>query len=534
MSFVMGKGVLIVAPIERQVAEIYQTMHKQFIDAHPEVFASSIKQDVKSPYKIVWNNGGFINFVTAGTKSGGKGDAIRGQGHGVGLIYIDECDYMTDSDLESILALPAQNPTMEVIMTSTPTGKRNMFYRLCTDPPLGWKSFHKTCWEANPEWNDTIDQEMRKVYSPDGYRREFLAEFGDEATGVFDKESIDRAMERGEGGYPYRDPISGHMISVKWPHYGYAKSLPKSPDTFRIVGVDWDKYQAGPQILIIEAERARPSTSSEYTRAIEQPFNYIKVIARQEIPRSKFSLTNAVKELVRINKDFSPDFFYVDRGYGEHQIETLQLMGLEAEEGSAAEGLDKKIIPISFSQGYEKMDPVTKQPIKVRIKPEMVNRARNKFDDEEVILNPFDDILKTQLVNYIVEKITANGEPKYSSVNEHAVDAFCLAVFGLYEQFGKKLIAEFQKMFIEKPLGQRYMELHAKRDSTGRPDFFAMHSEIKKEDAEEDIMLARSGFIKKDLIQSSPGVPTESQFDTKKQASYFMRGGSPSFSRRKF
>jgi replicative DNA helicase len=324
------------------------------------------------------------------------------------------------------------------------------------------------------------------------------------------------------------------MISVKWPHYGYAKSLPKSPDTFRIVGVDWDKYQAGPQILIIEAERARPSTSSEYTRAIEQPFNYIKVIARQEIPRSKFSLTNAVKELVRINKDFSPDFFYVDRGYGEHQIETLQLMGLEAEEGSAAEGLDKKIIPISFSQGYEKMDPVTKQPIKVRIKPEMVNRARNKFDDEEVILNPFDDILKTQLVNYIVEKITANGEPKYSSVNEHAVDAFCLAVFGLYEQFGKKLIAEFQKMFIEKPLGQRYMELHAKRDSTGRPDFFAMHSEIKKEDAEEDIMLARSGFIKKDLIQSSPGVPTESQFDTKKQASYFMRGGSPSFSRRKF
>jgi replicative DNA helicase len=376
---------------------------------------------------------------------------------------------------------------------------------------------------------------MQKIYSREGYEREFLAEFGDEAMGVFDKESIDKAMERGESEYPYTDPLTKLPISVKWPTMGYAKSLPRNPNAFRIVGVDWDKYQAGPQILIIEAERARPVTSNEYARALEQPFSYIKVISRQEIPRSKFCLTVAVKELVRINRDFQPDYFYLDRGYGEHQIETLQVMGLEADEDSDAFGLDKKIVGISFSQGYEKMDPITKQLMKVRIKPEMVSRTREKFDNEEIILNPFDDILKKQLVNYVVEKITSSGEPKYSSLDEHAVDALMLAVWGLYEEFGKKLVVEFQKAFIDKPIGTRYMELHAKKDGSGRPDFFALHGDpgALKDNADEDLMMARQGLIRADQIASTPGVPSESM-RSKDQGSFFVRGGSPNFTRKRF
>ncbi len=524
MSFVQGRGVLIVAPLERQVAELYHTMHQQFIDTKPEIFNESIDQDVKNPFVIRFKNGGFINFITAGTKSGGKGDAVRGQGHGVGLIYIDEADYLTDADLDSILAIPAQDPTMEVILTSTPTGKRQRFYRLCTDPPRGWKAFHKTCYEAIPNWNEDLELEYRKQYSVDAFAREFLAEFGEEATGVFNKDTIDAAVIRGADDFPYPG------MSPKYPVFGYANRLDRNDSVYRIVGVDWDKYGAGTQILIIEARKADVG-SDAYSKALEQPFDYIKVVHRKEIPKSQFTLDNAVRELVQINKLFSPNFYYMDAGYGEHQIEAMIRLGMECKDPTdPAWNLHKKIVRVNFSEGVEVLDPASKRLEKRRIKPEMVNRLVNKFDAGEMVMSPFDDELKNQLINYVVVRITVSGEPKYTSENEHAVDALMLANWGLYCEYGVKTHGSLLKAFIEPPLGSRYMERKKQADGEKekrRPNYLKKTEDpaLEQENLEEDLRLASSGMIRAEEIKTAPGVPGESSRARLDQQDYFQRGG---------
>jgi replicative DNA helicase len=537
-SFVQGRGVLVVAPMERQVIEIYSTMHKQFIDMKPEIFNDqTVKRDTRSPYVIQFSNGGFINFITAGTKSGGKGEAIRGQGHGVGLIYIDEADYLTDADLDAILAIQIQDPSMEVILTSTPTGKRNKFYQFCTDPPRGWRAFHKTCYEAIPNFSLEMEESLKKQYGHDAFAREFLAEFGEEATGVFDKTSIDQALKRGDDIFPFIDDY-GQKTPIKYPHFGYAKTAKIDPTVHRFVGVDWDKYGAGTQLLVIEARKAAINKNSAYEVALESPFDYITVIHRKEIPKSKFTLSVAVNTLLEINRDFNPDFYYLDAGYGEHQIEQLILLGLNCKDpNDPAYGIHKKINRINFSTHVEIIDPASKKMVKKPIKPEMVGRLVNKFDTGEMVLSPYDDVLKAQLENYVVEKITAQGVPRYTSVNEHAVDALMLAVWGLYEQFGKAHIATQNKAYIEKPIGERYLQLQAQlrtqRQVSARPDYFDdIQDDVTMANIDEDAKLARDGMLRPDAVRTTKGLPNGGSATS--SASTFQRGGMMPSRRRSF
>jgi replicative DNA helicase len=540
-AFVLGRGVLVFCPMERQVAEIYETMHAMFMDTRPDLFNdATIKTDTKSPYVIRFSNGGFINFITAGTKSGGKGDSARGQGRGVKLIYIDEADYMSDADLDAILAIQIQDPSMEVILTSTPKGTRNKFYQLCTGNVPGWKSFHKTCYETIPNFVESgMEESMRKQYSHDAFQHEFLAEFGEEATGVFKKDRIDDAILRGHEDFPYHDKF-GKAVSTKPPSYGYAPYLPPDRRVHRIVGVDWDKYGAGTQILIIEALRSPIFNENAYAKAIEQPFDYIKVVHRREIPKSQFTLDNAVRELIAINHQFSPDFYYLDAGYGEHQIEALIRVGLECKDPSdPAYKLHEKIRRINFSQGIQAIDPATKMVEKRRIKPEMVNRLANKFDAGEMVLNPFDDHLKRQLENYVVVKMTASGEPKYTSEDEHAVDALMLATWGLYCEFGKKLVQSVNQSFVDGPIGDRYARVkQAMEQPEGlgrRPDYLAALDDVDLQNREEELRFAKSGMMRPDAIVSTKGaVPGSSQLASNDQSSYFHRGGRGWTPRRSF
>ena len=543
-AFVEGRGVIIVAPMEKQVGEIYREMHKKFMDTRPDIFTRegenpTVIQDTRSPFVIQFSNGGFINFITAGTKSGGRADAVRGQGSNVGLIYVDEMDYLSDADMNSIFAILGQDESMEMICTSTPTGRRGFFYRLCTKPPRNWKAFHKTCWDAIPNWNEERDREARELLGQAGYEREMLAEFGQEAEGVFNKATLDEAADRGKGEeYPY--PLdSVRMVPTHYPFYGYAQKLDADPRVRRIVGVDWDKYGAGTQILVIEArltERSLYGDDSDAT--LEEPFSYIKVVHRREITRGEFTLSEAVKQLVQINMTFSPDFYYLDAGYGEHQIETLQRLGMECKDPmDAAYGIHKKIRRINFSSGVNAIDPISKQPEKRPIKPEMVGRLRNKFDVGEMILSPFDEVLLKQLENYRVEKITASGQPKYVSVNEHAVDALMLAVWGLYTEYGDKFDSSALIGFVDKPIGRRFEErLEALKNTANhllsRPDY--IKDDVLQDNIKEDVEMAKSGYIRAEKFADEKYDAVYKSVNTHQSSGFFKRGGHGPLNRRSF
>lgn len=81
------------------------------------------------------------------------------------------------------------------------------------------------------------------------------------------------------------------------------------------------------------------------------------------------------------------------------------------------------------------MDPITKEIEKKPLKPFMVNQLQIAFERDKIVLSPYDTVLSKQLIDYEVDKITEAGVPKYTSENEHFVDALGLAYLAMVLEF---------------------------------------------------------------------------------------------------
>ena len=161
---------------------------------------------------------------------------------------IAEVDYMSDKDFEAIYAITFEAPNrIGTMIASTPTGRRGMFYKVCTQMKLnqevkmdkqnrydmrtydrmtaeGWQEFYYPTM-VNPEWSEKMERELRQQFSEVAYEHEVLAEFGTEMVGVFNKDYIDEASSIG---YKYTtQPAHGGPIAI---------------------GVDWDKSR---QVVLI-------------------------------------------------------------------------------------------------------------------------------------------------------------------------------------------------------------------------------------------------------------------------------------------
>ena len=400
--------VIVMAPLETHLNDIYQNM-LTLINTSKD-FQESIEKPAKAPAFLRFKNGAVIQFLTAGTKSGMAAMGIRGKWGD--LIWVEEADYCTDDDMTSALAILGQSDDIRFIMTSTPSGKRGIYYETCVDPePRGFKSFHYNCWEAIPDWNEERDRQIRMLIGPVRYEHEQLADFGSESFAVFKKEKIDTAKNRHTPWYTH-SPKSH-------PNYGYLMSKLDSKEHPIVIGVDWDKYHAATQIVVVQFERY---DDKDY---------YMRVIARHEIPIGEYTLHNATKKIVMLNDFYQPDYIYCDRGYGEGQIENLKVVGLENPETK----LHDKVIGVHFGQSVDILDPHTRVRSSTPIKPLMVNRLTQMFDDEVLILSPHDHFMTLELNEYRVKRMSQNGQPIFSSKNEHAIDALMLAVYGITEHF---------------------------------------------------------------------------------------------------
>jgi len=377
---------LVVAPYEAQIAVIFDQL-RTLINKSDHL-VNSLAGSKRSPQEIRLKNGAKIKGFTAGTKSGAEAGSIRGQR--ADWIYMDEVDYMTDKDFEAVYAIAIESPEIGVWVSSTPTGRRGKFYHICTDPDSVWREFHYPAM-VNPLWTDSMEQELRRTFSQVGYEHDVLAEFGTEMVGVFPKDKVDAARTK----YNYvthRPPQASHVC----------------------IGVDWDKYGAASQIVVTGwiPNKNKPDTGK------------FRVLDREEIPKSQFTLTEAVNKVVELNAAFNPDFIYIDRGMGEYQLETFHIYGMEHPETC----LNNRLKGIQFSETKEFIDPFTKLPDKKPIKVFMVNHTQILLEEGLVEINDSDEILWRQLCDYQVTKITDRGLPKYTSENEHALDAMMLSL----------------------------------------------------------------------------------------------------------
>ena len=152
---------------------------------------------------------------------------------------------MTDEDFTTIYAIVLEAPKrIGTMIASTPTGRRGMFYKTCTEmkfnqdesiPPVntkqlgyvydskhydraqaeGWKEFHYPSM-CNPEWSEQMERELKSQFDEVSYEHEVLAEFGTETIGVFNKDYIDEAASKGyrlQDGSQSTSPIA---IGIDW------------------------------------------------------------------------------------------------------------------------------------------------------------------------------------------------------------------------------------------------------------------------------------------------------------------------------
>lgn len=396
--------VLIICPYESQVDEIFDRI-KVLLEN------SKLYDSVQCHHhKITFANGSKIMGKTAGSKSNTGAASLRGQGADV--IILDEVDYMNDKDIMNIMQLKKEAPDrIKFITASTPTGDRKLFYKWCTEAEnLGWTHIHRTSL-VSPQIHDinpdnklglTYLEELKQQLTELEFLHEVMAEFAENQKSLFQKRFLDIAIKKG------RD--------LKWTYYDRTKEIPLKRGP-RILGCDWDKAAASTNMVVIEYNKNQ---------------NQFYVIDRVEIPSHEFTYTVAVDTIIELNDVYDLDWIYVDRGYGETQIELLKQYGIS----NPHTGLTKKVIGIQLGQKIDIRDPHTKKKISKDVKPYMVNNAVNVFEKESIVLNPSDWKTIKQLQDYAIKSIGNSGRPIYTSGEEHIVDCVGLALLGFEQQYG--------------------------------------------------------------------------------------------------
>lgn len=396
---------LVIAPMKTQVELIYQEILR--IAAKNEVVMNSISRKITSPqFMIQFSNGSTIRFFTSGMKSGGRSDVARGQeAH---LIILDEMDYMHADDLDALYAMlqktAEDQPDKVMIGASTPTGRRERFWEWCRSPRFTEFWFPSYC---NPYFSKEQEEEFREQYSPSGYRHEIEADWGEDSEGVYPRKFVDRAF-----------------ISPSW---NYIPEI-TSARSFHTIGVDWDKYGAGTNIVVVEV----CSENYEDSRFRGKT----KICYREEIARSEYTLTKAVDRIIELNQIFNPKHIYVDRGYGEVQVELLKKHGVE----NPRSGLKEKIKGVAFGESIDVRDPYTKLMVKKEMKPFMVDNLRQFLEKEKLMIPDSDEELYMQLISYVVVRTTQTGRPVFEaagSAMDHAHDALMLALLAITQNYGE-------------------------------------------------------------------------------------------------
>jgi hypothetical protein len=122
----------------------------------------------------------------------GKEETIRGFS-GVSLLIVDEAARVPDALYQSVrpmLAVSGGN----IILLSTPFGKRGFFFREWTDGGALWHRTKITAYDCPRIPKDWLEQERAQI-GDFWFEQEYLCEFKDDVSAVFRYEDIMAAMD---------------------------------------------------------------------------------------------------------------------------------------------------------------------------------------------------------------------------------------------------------------------------------------------------------------------------------------------------
>lgn len=403
-----GFQIIVIAPYQAQIDLIFGRL-LQLIRTSP-LTRNSLRRHVKAPiYTIELHNNSIVKGFTAGTKSGGNAEAVRGQ-HGHMLVF-DEADYLSASDVEAALNIVTNYPDASIWMSSTPTGKRERFYTTCLSKI--WKEYHYPS-QVNPVWDHNQEIMFREQMSDLAFKHEILAQFGEQEEGVFQNVYIQQARQD----YKYGD-------------------IPYRSSWIYTIGVDWNDVKNGTTIIVLGYD---PSASRFF------------IVDKAVVSREGWNQLAACQKVAEFNRVWKPRSIYLDSGYGGTQYEVLRKYGYDSaiDPTKGPQHPDAKLRTVlkqyDFGSKVEVRDLFTKQPVNKPAKPFLVENAVRRFEQSDICFPKSDTDLEAQLLGYVIDRITPTGTPVYKASDEgtgdHLLDALMLAcvAFTLEQTpFGKPL-----------------------------------------------------------------------------------------------
>ena len=441
-------NILILTPYETQVDLIFDRL-KQLLEGSP-LLEGMVTRDIHHRYEL--SNGTIITGLTAGASSGNSG-SNNTRGQRADLIVLDEVDYIGSSQITNIINIRNEAPErIRILAASTPCGKHEEFYKWCTDASKsylvrdedikniqftgydvktaeergekgnGWTEIwapslvNKELLKINKDTGQTYLQDLKDELSELRFEQEVMAMFGDEEMGVYQKKFINAAVEEGR--------LCGHRY-INFHDENEVKAFLRRRRGPLVLGVDWDKYQAGTNMVALYLDKEHRNKDGVF----EPKF---KVLFSLEIPKTEFTYVNAVNKIVELNDIFDFDWIAIDRGYGETQLELLKQYGI----ANPHSGLADKVVGYQFGEKIELRDPHTGKKVKKHLKPFMVNNSVITFEKEKIVLDPQDKNLIEQLESYTIKSISSTGMPTFSSENEHSLDAMNLCLLIIEQKYG--------------------------------------------------------------------------------------------------
>lgn len=417
-DLVMGIKILICCPFDSQVSEIFKRL-KDLLENNPE-----LKKTYKyrqSPYhQIVFENGAIISGFTTGTNGAAS---VRGQDAHV--IILDEVDYMSIKDFETIIPIANSHADCLIRAASTPSGLKSKFYNWCIENP-DWKEFYfpTAVIDETPfaqtrlDWK-TLRREMRRECTSDSWMQEVMAMFISNADGVFASPIIVKSI----GDYTYQQMreayIQGTLMS------GFKFSL----------GVDWNS-SFGTWICI-----------TGYHPAVG-----LQVMEIVNVPKQDFTQLSGLQKITELLSFWKPSYIYVDKGHGATQWETLRMWSIKQPAGSYEFTVCSKIKAYDFGSKIQIKDPATNRIIEHPAKPFLVENSVRRMEDGVVKISIEDELLRKQMSNYIIKNRQPNGTPVYgqnnTNIGDHALDCFMLSMVAWTLEEGPLSISRGNSGFI--------------------------------------------------------------------------------------
>lgn len=391
--------ILVVTPFLSQAKELTNVVKKILRSLGDTIgtWDDLVERSVTSPYQeIQMKNGSTFKAFTAGNDNA---NAVRGQG--AHLIIIDEADFLTQEAFDSITAILMDKPNTEIICTSTPMGE-GLLYKFANSKD--YKEFHFPSF-CIPHYNDDMDKEFRNSLSMMAYIQEIMAEFGLSDNSVFDTDLVNRSTLIG---------TSELLHNVITNRNRYIVSL----------GCDWNADKVGTRICVIAYDKIE---------------HKVIIANLSNVRREGWTQVAAIDKIVELNRLYTPDYIYVDEGFGEANVQQLKLIAVNLFGKVPADHPDLKlrdVVPVNFSSTLELRDVMTGEIRKKYFKNFIVETTKRALETGLLAFkDPISVPIVEQMKNYIIKSRAANGretyEAKSQEIGDHDLDAFMIALAGL-------------------------------------------------------------------------------------------------------